>query len=253
MIKGLITAFSMYSSIPMPRVELDENSMKYTMACFPLVGALIGGFVWLWAWVCAKLGIGSVLFAAVLTLLPVSLSGAIHIDGLIDTGDAMYSRQPIEKKLEILKDPHVGAFGIILCCGYFLLFFAFATELLSNHYIISIVCRGFVLSRALSAFSVVTLSKAKDTGLAFMFGTSAQQNFVRIASLLFVTAVSVGMVAVHPVIGGAAVLLCALWFLRFWRMSKRQFGGITGDLCGYLLCVTELIVLGTTAIGAMLW
>lgn len=252
MIKGLITAFSMYSSIPMPRTELDENSMKYTMACFPLVGALIGGFVWLWAWVCAELGIGSELFAAVLTLIPVVLSGAIHIDGLIDTGDAMYSRQPMEKKLEILKDPHVGAFGIILCCGNFLLFFAFATELLSSLHIIPIVGLGFVLSRALCAFSVVTLSKAKDTGLAFMFGSSAQQRFVRAASLLFVIATAVGMVAIHPVIGGGAVLLSALWFLRFWRMSKRLFGGITGDLCGYMLCFTELIVIGVAAIGAML-
>lgn len=43
-----------------------------------------------------------------MTLLPLIVSGGIHLDGLVDTADALYSRRETEKKLEILKDPHVG-------------------------------------------------------------------------------------------------------------------------------------------------
>ena len=54
-------------------------------------------------------------------LLPVLVTGGIHMDGFLDTTDALSSWQPREKKLEILKDSHAGAFAIIMGCSYFVL------------------------------------------------------------------------------------------------------------------------------------
>ena len=53
-------------------------------------------------------------------LIPVLVTGGIHLDGLLDTADALSSWQTRERRLEILKDSHAGAFAIIVCCGYFL-------------------------------------------------------------------------------------------------------------------------------------
>ena len=121
-IKSICVAFSMYSKIPMPRVEWNEKNMKYAMCFFPLVGAVIGGLMLLVRFLCGRFGFNTSVYAVVMTALPVLVSGGIHTDGFIDTVDALSSYGDKEKKLEILKDPHTGAFAIIGAVMYYLLF-----------------------------------------------------------------------------------------------------------------------------------
>ena len=58
--------------------------------------------------------------AVALVLVPVIVTGGIHVDGLLDTSDALSSWRDREKRLEILKDSHAGAFAVITACVYFL-------------------------------------------------------------------------------------------------------------------------------------
>ena len=113
----------MYSKIPMPQVEWTKESMQYCICFFPAVGAVIGAATLLWNMlVGAKLS-GSLLFTAVLILIPVLITGGIHLDGLLDTADALSSYKTKEEKLEILKDSHAGAFAIIIGICWFVLDF----------------------------------------------------------------------------------------------------------------------------------
>ena len=94
--------------------------MKYAMCFFPVVGVITGllqagiGYLILQYTSCGKL-----FFAAVMTLIPVLVTGGIHLDGYADTIDALSSYGDREKKLQILKDPHTGAFAVIGLCVYF--------------------------------------------------------------------------------------------------------------------------------------
>ena len=81
-------AFAMFSRIPMPRVEWKKENMRYMLCALPLVGAAIGLALTLWVWVCLRLKIGQTLFAAGIALIPLLLSGGIHMDGFCDTADA---------------------------------------------------------------------------------------------------------------------------------------------------------------------
>ena len=110
-------AFSMYSKIPMPHIEWNKENMKNVLCFFPWVGAVAGVLVWLWFLVSDQLGFGVMLRASVAVLIPVLVTGGIHLDGLLDTADALSSWQTRERRLEILKDSHAGAFAIIVCCG----------------------------------------------------------------------------------------------------------------------------------------
>ena len=116
-IHSLGIAFSMYSKIPVPKVRWTNEAMQYTFCFFPLVGVAEGALLW---------GMGMVLYglrdrnrlpaifvAIVLTILPLLVTGGIHMDGFLDTTDARRSYQEPEKKLAILKDPHTGAFALI--------------------------------------------------------------------------------------------------------------------------------------------
>ena len=89
LVKSLAVALSMYSKIPVPAVEWKEENMKYAMCFFPVVGAAVGVLQYLAATV--LLGFtdcGVVLFSAVMTLIPVLVTGGIHLDGFADTTDA---------------------------------------------------------------------------------------------------------------------------------------------------------------------
>jgi len=176
-----------------------------------------------------------------LTLLPVLITGGIHLDGFADTWDALSSHAPPEKKQAILQDPHLGAFAAIHLCCYFLADFAFWTAL--PRYDGPLFLLMFSLSRTLSALAVVSFPLAKDTGLAHAFAAAADKRKLRIFLSLLAVLLAVGMCLRRP--DGAAAVLSALWvFVYYNGMAKKQFGGLSGDLAGWFLQTAELWMLG---------
>ena len=229
----------------MPRADWEKENMKYAMCFFPWVGAVIGACVYLWGRFAGNISVGSILYAAVLTLIPIFITGGIHLDGLLDTADALSSWQTRERRLEILKDSHTGAFAIITCCMYFIAYFGFSSELFEMQRIegIGVIAIGFFLSRCLSGFSVTAFPCAKDSGLAATFANGADKK--RAGKVLIVEgilAIAV-MIWVSIPLGIAALVAALLTFWWYHHMSVEKFGGITGDLAGCFLQVCELMIL----------
>ena len=112
-------AFAMFSAVPVPQPVWNEKNMRYALCAFPLVGVVCGLAWWGWAALAARLSFPLLLRAAGLCLAPVLVTGGIHLDGYADTCDALASCAAPEKKQEILKDPHCGAFAVIRLCTYF--------------------------------------------------------------------------------------------------------------------------------------
>lgn len=241
-------AFSMYSKIPMPQVEWTKKRMAYALCFFPLIGVVLGGGLY---GVCGVLGWlefdWAIPFGAV--VLPLAVTGGIHMDGFLDVTDARSSLRDREKKLEILKDPHTGAFAIIGFGCYVLLylgaFFCLPERLLPAF------CTVFVTERALSGLSVVAFPMAKNTGLASTFSSQAEKKAVVTAMALYLLAVTAFLIRWY---GYPIFLLTAvaggLAFGYYYRMSVKEFGGITGDLAGYFLQICELAVLCGLVLGS---
>ena len=118
MLNSLLSAFLMYSRIPVPKVEWKEENRRYALGFFPLIGSVIGGLLILWRLICDKLGIGQFLFAAGAIFLPILITGGIHLDGFCDVNDSRASYADKEKRLEIMSDPHIGSFAVIKICLY---------------------------------------------------------------------------------------------------------------------------------------
>ncbi|MCX7614500.1 MAG: adenosylcobinamide-GDP ribazoletransferase [Clostridiales bacterium] len=242
LIKSCFLAFSMYSSLPMPTMKWEKDSMKYMLCFFPLVGFVIGLVFILWTKAAMLFEVGKILYAAVCVIIPIALSGAIHMDGFCDTVDALSSRAQTERKLEILKDSHSGAFAVIGCVLYIMLTFALWTEI-SGWKEILILAIGFILSRSLSGLSVVIFRCAKTSGLAATFYDAALKKQVAFILELYIIICIVIMLYINLLIGAACVLIAIFTFLYYRRMSYRQFGGITGDLAGYFLQICEFNML----------
>ncbi|MBO5973153.1 MAG: adenosylcobinamide-GDP ribazoletransferase, partial [Clostridia bacterium] len=92
--RSVAMAFSMFSSIPTPRVEWKDSNMKYMLCALPLVGGVIGAVMVLWYVLCDALNVGRILYAAGMVLIPLLVSGGIHLDGFCDTVDALASHAP---------------------------------------------------------------------------------------------------------------------------------------------------------------
>ncbi len=231
-------AFAMYSKIPMPQAEWKEENMRYTMCFFPLIGIVIGALMVLWSYGAFYLEAGSLLRGAGYVLIPVLVTGGIHLDGLLDTADALSSYQPRERKLEILKDSHAGAFAVITACCYFLVCLGVFSELKKEQ--ILVLAGGYVVSRSFSALAVAAFSPAGTKGTVAAFSEASKERCVEI-SMYVLLVLSAGYMCFTDVkLGAAACLGAWLSFVWYYRMSKRQFGGITGDLAGAFLQICEL-------------
>ena len=246
-IRSLLTAFSTYSRIPVPQVEWSEENRRYSMCFFPLIGLIIGLLLWGWLALCRCLGIGLFVQGAVSALLPLILTGGIHMDGYMDTTDALASWQPMEKRLEILKDSHTGAFAVMTCAGYLLLSAALYTEADPDTGLRLIGV--FVLSRALSAFSLIKMRNARKQGMLDDTARAAEKKPVIITSFAYAALCLI----LWTVTGGWTGLFCALaaalCCLGYRHMAYHHFGGITGDLAGWFLQITELTLTAVIVMG----
>ena len=90
-IRTLLTAFSMYSRIPVAGFKCDSNDMRYVTSAFPFVGIIVGGVFYLWFFVAQKLCIKEITAVLILSVIPCVITGGFHIDGFIDTTDARSS------------------------------------------------------------------------------------------------------------------------------------------------------------------
>ncbi len=247
MIKALIIAFSMYSQIPMPQFEWKNEDMKYTLCFFPWVGAVIGVCVYLWKIVCDRFGVGVLCYTVIGAALPLLVTGGFHVDGFMDSMDAFHSYQAKEKKLEILKDSHIGAFAVIMLASYGLIYAGAFSEIRSNR-LLRIVCAGFCLSRILSGIGAVSFPSAKKEGLLYLFASNAQKNVVK-GSLYFQGALCIGFMLWQSLYAGGIAAAAALGaFAYYYYRCKKELGGITGDTAGYFVLICEGSMMVSTAV-----
>lgn len=251
MLKSLISAFLMYSRIPMPRVDWNEENRRYALGFFPLVGAVQGALLVLWRLLCSWLILPDLLFAAGAVLLPVLVTGGIHLDGFCDVTDARASYAEKARRLEILSDPHIGSFAVLHLCLYLLVQTALLTQIMTLRLTGLIAC-SFVLSRALSGLSAVTFRAAKQNGTLQSFVRPSHRRVTIGMGITFAVLAAAGMLLCSPVCGGAALLAAVAVFAYYKAAAYRDFGGITGDLCGWFLQLCEILCLAAAVFAQRL-
>ncbi len=250
MLRSLLSAFAMYSRIPVPSPEWKEENRRYSLGFFPLVGAVTGLLLCLWYLACSAAGLGSMIFAAVAVILPIAVSGGIHFDGFCDVTDALNSFGDKEKKLSILSDPHIGSFAVMWAGIYLLVQFALFEKL--YYYgmdMIILAALLYITSRSLSGISAVICRNARKEGALQSFVKPAHRN-ITIGMDAFFLIVSAGaMIYIQPLTGIICTIAAVLTYTLCARKAKREFGGITGDVLGWALQLCEIICLGAAILS----
>lgn len=256
-LRAIAVAFAQYSRIPMPCFEWKEEDMRYSIAAFPLVGAVIG-LVFFGVSVCvSEFGIPDTAAALLLTAVPLIITGGFHVDGFMDVADALSSYKTREEKLAILKDPHIGAFAVIRLAVCGLIYTASLIIVLASGsagILVPGIAAGFALSRSLSALSVLTFRSAKKEGMLYYEATSAAggrtANIISVAVLAAASAFVMGYFA-WPA-GGIVISGAVLSFCWYKYISYKEFGGITGDTAGYFVVVCETAIAAAAAASALI-
>lgn len=237
-LKSFVIAFSIYSKIPVPQFEWKDEDMKYMLCFFPWIGAVIGGGVYLWSCLCGIFDVGIICHTLIGAAIPLIITGGFHVDGFMDTMDAFHSYQPKEKKLEILKDSHIGSFAVIMLAMYGIIYIGAFSEVVDRN-LIKIVCGGFFLARCLSGISIVTFPSAKKDGMLYLFASSSQKVIVK-WSLYLQGITCICFMLWQSLYAGILVVVAAfLAFVYYYHRTKKELGGITGDTAGYFILICE--------------
>lgn len=240
LLNNLLVAFAMYSRLPVPKADWEEDNMKYCICFFPLIG-LISGLLVNVTWRLLLLaGAGNAVQGSVLAVIPILVTGGIHMDGFLDTSDAIGSWKSVEEKLEIMKDSHSGASAVICGLCYMALYAGAMASMNTKALLLTGV--GFMLSRAYSGFGLIVLRKAKKTGLLRSFSDRAASQRCSRVMIVWIAVSTAVMIMIDPV-SGAVCAGCALAVFLWYRWTAySKFGGITGDLAGYFLQICELVI-----------
>lgn len=239
---AVIAAFSTFSVLPTPRIEWRADSLRGILCALPLVGAVIGGFGCLYYLIAGILSFPSALNAAVFTVLPIALSGGIHMDGFADTVDALGSHAEPEKKRAILKDPHTGAFAVIGVGCYLLLYFGLAAAAITGWRPVLLLGIAHVLSRAVGALAGTILPASGSRGMLAAF-RDAQKGSGTWILLGWIAGSLAGTAALSPLAAVFFAAVSVIVFLYVRHTADREFGGMSGDLAGYCISLLEITLL----------
>jgi adenosylcobinamide-GDP ribazoletransferase len=233
-------AWQFLTIVPLRRTgtEMDCRLFGRSMAYYPVIGFLLGALLWGAGWILSGIFPRPVADGMVILLLVV-LTGAFHLDGLADTLDGMAFGKSKEKRLQIMKEHHIGAFGVvglilILGCKY-AAFHSLPAEWAPKALIVALI-----LGRS-SMVQVLHLSPyaRAEGGLGAVFKENLGKG--------------------EAVLSAASALVFSLFFFRGWGILlwlaaicsswaiavyfQRRLGGVTGDILGGTNEVNEALTL----------
>ena len=233
---------SMFCAIPFPGNLWDEKARDKMLLFLPLVGLEMGALWVALAWLCNLLQLPVLVKGLVLAVYPYLAAGFIHLDGYMDVTDAGRSCRSLERRREILKDSHVGAFAVIGIALLLLAQFAcMASVSESADYRILLFVPA--VSRCGSSLAVTVLKPMNTSQYA-----QQKKPKSHVAVLLMMTAlfVATGFLLCGKygvvLLGGLAGYGLAL------RKAYKSLEGMNGDISGYALTISELCAVAVLAV-----
>lgn len=237
-IYGFIINIQFFSTIPL-RVEVPMNKkhIERAIQMFPLLGlmqgAIYSGLLYAllhWTY------FSDLAIAFLIWLMLIVITGGLHLDGWIDCSDALFSYRERAKRLVIMTDPRVGAFGVISVIVLLGARFLFIYEIVQRAELLTYLLILFVplLGKVALGMFVTKMPVAKKEGLGFTFQQACQRYTLASYPVFLVGALALSFLWQKEGVLLLLLLLAAtiVLFFLFRRKIIDAFGGITGDVLG---------------------
>lgn len=219
--------------------EIAPQALNRALRTFPIIGLLVGGIAATVFGLTTLLNLPSLACALLAVLASILATGALHEDGLADVADGFGGGQTVERKLEIMRDSRVGAYGVLaMVIGVGLRVAAldgFEDWGLASAAIIGTAC----LSRTAPAMLLYFMEPARTDGLASTM--EKPEKFQTLQTAMLGSALF--LLCTPFAAGWMTLCFCVLGLMVFIKISEAQIGGQTGDVCGASQQITEIIAL----------
>lgn len=236
MLASLVIVLSFISIIPIPQRFIpawNTHTLRYFCPMLAVSGVIFAS-LWLiiWAGLLRLATLSPELRGFFMAFITLVLTGGLHLDGLMDTCDAIFSRQDTDTRLKILSDTHAGSFAVIGCVVVMLAKTLLFSEMLQTHAYSLVIIPAY--SRLGMAMLMNNLPFAKPDGLAVMLGSSRARR-----DNVFLGIIAAGL----GVCSWGMFMVWAVSLLIWRKVCLRVFGGITGDLLGAFVEISEAVML----------
>lgn len=233
----MLTALGFLTVLPVPRREARAAALARALIFFPVVGLLIGALLLVLDLALTPILPGGVR-AAILIGAGIVLTRGLHLDGLMDCCDGLFGGFTPERRLEIMRDSQVGAFGVLGAVAFLLLRFNGLATLAGWWQVVGLLLPP-TLGRWSMVLAMVAYPYGRATGLGSSFKESASGRQVVLAG---VVATGIAMAAWWPW-GVVALPLAATLTVLTVRFMLRRLPGLTGDCYGAINEIVELALL----------
>lgn len=230
-------AWMMFFYVPCPVTKWDEKKKQEMLVCFPLIGLMIGALdlaVYQLALHFKVYYLGSALMA----FMPWMLCGFIHLDGFMDCADAVLSCRDEKRRLEILKDSHVGAFAVISVLILGMLSFGSWLECIGKIPPLAIVLIP-AASRATAGLCVLCFKPLPTSSYVPIHEEGIKKGCI--AGLCIILASIIAIAFIFCKTGGFAPLAAAFCSFLTVLELRRKLGAMSGDVSGCAICIGELM------------
>ena len=258
------------------QTEWSMEDFGKSVGTFPFVGLIIGIFLTLIYFIFSQF-LSPMPLMLIIVISEFLFTGGLHADGLMDTSDGLFSGREREKKLEIMKDSRVGSFGVVAFVFITLLKWQLLTAIPIPEFIPIILVMMPLMSRYTLILSIRSYPYARKSGMGQAFAVYAPKQVITwstistfcmpiiiclLLSLLYVIALGITSILSIPFIPyniaifGLAYALVGLMEINIFSMIVsyiinriinhyivKQLGGTTGDTYGFVVEVTEVLLI----------
>lgn len=236
-LESLVVAFQFLTRLYLPiNVEWDTGNLRRSLMWFGLVGAVIGtilaGFLMLFN----RFDVISAVAAIIILIIWIFITGGMHIDGISDMADGFFSMRDKEQTLEIMKDSHVGAFGVMTIVFVLLIKFEMLKEFILIEKNVWLLVLPPTIARIAAGLVLSFYETTKKSGLGYTFHSSDPRIFWTIGFIvtLIISAILNIKSLIFITLAIVASNLMALW-------AKKKIGGLNGDIYGAIVETVEII------------
>lgn len=222
-------------------VEVNQEAARDRAAAatwaYPIAGAAIGFAAVLAGWIATALGLPDLAITGVVLATLIMISGAMHEDGLADTFDGLWGGFDRQRRLEIMKDSHIGAYGVLALVLSVLTRFGLILSLVvaGNLWVVIAISAA---SRAPMVFLMSKMSAARPDGLSHSVGRPRIETALLAALLaLLIGFFFLGGTILH------GILLTAIGVAGLAWVAEKKIGGQTGDILGASQQISEIAFL----------
>jgi adenosylcobinamide-GDP ribazoletransferase len=234
----IVVGLSLLTRLPLRLSEADYARGARTAWAWPLVGVVVAGVASAVALILGRIGYGYEITSLIALATMIVITGAMHEDGLADCADGFWGGHDPARRLDIMKDSRIGAYGVLALILSLGLRWAALVALARLGLLVPALLVSAVLSRAAMVAVMQALPNARSAGLSHQTGRpgpTATRLAVAIAVVLAL------------LLGGWACVWAALWValagFAAARLARAKIGGQTGDVLGASQQLTEITAL----------